>query len=99
MIEDDGGKTGESAASTRATTAEPEIEAAHLLSSPPKEEPKPLGASDAPAAPDPPVELLDRPTSPDIALPLYSDGWVVDEDKYGVLAVLSPFKASIPLLS
>ena len=98
MIEDDGGKTGESAASTRATTAEPEIEAAHLLSSPPKEEPKPLGASDAPAAPDPLVELLDRLTSPDVALPPHSDGWVVDEDEHGAPAVPSPPSASTPPL-
>ena len=97
MIEDDGGKTGESAASTRATTAEPEIETAHLPSSPPKEEPKTLGTSDAPVAPDPPVELVDRPTSPDVVPPPHLNNLVVDEDEHGAPAVPSPPSASTPL--
>ena len=98
MVEDDGGKIGESAASTRATTAEPETESAYLLSSPPKKKPKTVGASDAPAAPDPPLELLARPIPPEVALPPHSDGRVVDEDEHGAPAVPSPRSAATPPL-
>lgn len=69
MIEDDGGKTGESGASTRATSIEPQTGTASPLSSHPREELKTLDCLDALTTPNPPVESLDRPTSPDVALP------------------------------
>ena len=75
------------------------METAHLLSSPSKEEPKTVGASAAPAAPDPPVELFARSIFPDVAPPPHSDGWIVDEDRHGAPAVPSPRSATTPLLS
>ena len=75
------------------------METAHLLSSPAKEEPKTVGASDAPAAPDPRVELLARPIHPEVAPPPHPDGWIVDEDEYGAPAVPSPRSATTPPLS
>ncbi len=98
MVDDDGEKTGESGASTRATSVEPEIGNTPLLSSSRREELKILRDLDTLTAPDPLVEPLDRPTSPDVALPQHSDGRVVYEDENGAAAVASPPGASTPLL-
>ena len=69
MIEDDGEKTDESGASTKATSVEPETGTAHPFSSHLRVEPKTLGCLSARTIPDPPAEPLDRPTSPNVALP------------------------------
>ena len=98
MIEDDGGKTSDSAASTRATTAEREIENAHLLSSPPREELKTHDLADALTAPDPSVEPLDRLTSPDVPPPQHPNRRVGGEDEHGAPAAASLPTASISLL-
>jgi len=96
VIDDDGGKTGESGASTRATSVEPEIGTAHLLSSHPREELKTLGGLDALTTPDPPVEPLHRPTSLDVAPPQHSDQLIVGEQDNGAPAVASPPRVSTP---
>lgn len=59
---------------------------------------RPSGGLDALTTPDPPVEPLDRPTSPDVALPQHLDGRVVGEDEHGAAAVASPPSARTPLL-
>jgi len=98
VINDEGGKTGESGASTRATSVDPEIGTAHLLSSLRREELKTVRGLDALTTPNPPVEPLDRPSSPDVALPQHLDRRVVGEDEHGAKAVASPPSASTPLL-
>lgn len=94
MIDDDGGESG---ASTRATSVEPEIGTAHLLSSHPREELKTLGGLDALTTPEPPVEPLDRPTSPDVAPPQHPDRLIVGEQDNGAPAFASPPRVSTPL--
>jgi len=98
VIDNSGRKTGGSGTSIRATGAEPETGMAHLLSSHLREEPKTLGGLDTLVAPDPPVQPLDRPTSPDVAPPQYPDGRVGGEDDKGARAIASPPSASTPPL-
>ena len=90
MINDDGEKTSESGTPTRATSVEPEIETAHLLSSLRREELKAFKGLNALTALDPPVEALDRSNSPTVALPQYSDRGAVGVDEHGAVAVGNP---------
>ena len=78
MIEDDGGKTGESGSSTRATSIEPQTETVSPLSFHHRDDLKTLDCLDAPTTLDPPVESLDWPIPSDVALPQHP---VQTEDK------------------
>ena len=98
MIDDDSGKSDGSGPSTRATSVEPETQPVYLLGSLRKEDLKTLGGLNAPNTPDPPTKPLDRPISPDVAIPQYSDGRVVDKDNSRAAAVASPSSASTPPL-
>lgn len=68
----------------------------HLSCTQPRKELKTLGCLDAPSTPDPPLAPLDRPTSPDAALPQYLDRRLGSEDEHGAAAVANPPSASTP---
>ena len=100
MVEDDSLIADDTGAFTKVTTGEPEIGTTHLslLSSQPREEPKTFNNSDAPTIPQPRVESLDRPTSPDVALIQHPHRGSVRKDSYGAAAVAStPTAISPPL--
>ena len=99
MIDEDNEKTGESGASTRAISVEPEIETVRLLSSLRREKLKAFKGLDALTALDPPVEPLDRSYSPNVALPQHSDGGAVAMDEHGAAAVANTPSASAFLQS
>ena len=86
----------ESDAFAKATSIEPEIGPAHILSSRPREEPKTLECVDALTAPEPPTEPLDRRAPRDRALPQYPCGRVIYEDGHGAETVASPPSATTP---
>ena len=64
----------------------------------PREELKTYGCADALTTPDPSVEALDRPTSPDVAPSQRLDGRVGGEDEHEAPAAASPLTPSISLL-
>ncbi|KAF6238790.1 hypothetical protein HO173_003297 [Letharia columbiana] len=71
VVEDNDEKTGETDASTRATSVESEIDTIHLQSSHPKEQPKTHGCwslSTSGPTTEPTTSPFDRPNSPSIVL-------------------------------
>ena len=98
VLEDESPVADNSGALIKATSGEPEIGAAPLLSTHPMEESKTPGCVDAPTDPDPPTDPLDRPPFPDVARPQHRSGRVVREDDYGAPPVAGPPSATtLPL--
>ena len=71
MLEGDSVIADESANSIKVNSVEPQIGPAHTLNPDTKEASNTLGCLDAPTVPEPPTEPVDRPSSPDQAVPQY----------------------------
>lgn len=99
MVEDDNGKPSEPGAFIDAATVEPEIQAALLLGSHLREELKRLGDLDASNVPEPPIESVDRPTSPIVPPPGHPSGPVNCEGGQDRAAAANPSSAIILLLT